>query len=114
MSKGSIALLAVAACAIGFSFHGERRSPVGAIAAEERPRAKDRPEWEYKVVEYGYGDKDLKAREKAFTDSFNKLGKDGWEYCGPLANETVIETKATGFPSSAGARSFVVFKRPRK
>jgi hypothetical protein len=44
----------------------------------------------------------------------NKLGKDGWEYCGPLTNETIIETKVTGFPSSTGARSFVVFKRPKK
>jgi hypothetical protein len=116
MSKVSTWLLFVvaAALAIGASFLGERKSSVGSATADESPRTREVQKWEYKVVEFGYGYKDFKAREKNFTASLNKLGKEGWEYAGPLTQETIVETKVTGFPSSAGSRSFVVFKRPRK
>jgi hypothetical protein len=113
MSKSSVLVLVVAAVVIGFSLHGDRQTAVGPAAAEESPRTREAPKWEYKVIDYGYGYKDMKARDKAFTDALNKLGKDGWEYCGPLTTETIIETKVTGFTASAGSRSFVVFKRPR-
>jgi hypothetical protein len=67
MSKVAICLLVVAAVAIALSVSGGRTS-VGLVTAEESPRKGEMQKWEYKVVEYGYGYKDMKAREKAFTE----------------------------------------------
>jgi hypothetical protein len=116
MSKTNVILLLVAAGAVSLSISPGRMSSGTTVAGAEQAQKGEanRERWEYKVVEYGYGYADFKGTDKSLTGSLNKMSKDGWEYVGPLTQETIITTKKTGFPTSEGARAFVVFKRPRK
>jgi hypothetical protein len=75
----------------------------GALAQEKERKAG----WEYKVVFSRAQEKD---DDKAMTEQYAGLAKDGWEYVGPVVNRTQFGGP-TGAAGVAGA--YVLFRRSR-